>query len=528
MKKYALYLRKSRADLDAEAHGEGETLLRHEKMLLELSRKQNLSITKIYKEVVSGESIAARPEMIQLLSDVEQCKYDGVLVMEIERLARGDSIDQGVVAQAFKTSNTKIITPSKTFDPSNEFDEEYFEFNLFMSRREYKTINRRIQRGRIASVNEGKFIGSVAPYGYIKVKIINDKGYTLEINPIQSDIIKKIFEWYTKGELQEDGTYEKLGATRIAFKLNIMGIKPMVNDKWTKSSITDILKNPVYSGKIRWSYKKENKFVVDNKVCKTRKKSSEYLLVDGLHKPIIDIDTFTAAQQIISKRGHPPVPGSNILKNPLAGLVYCGKCGTLLTRLAPSRTPYDTLKCPNESCDNISAPLYAVEGVIVESLRSWLNDFKIKWESEKLDTPYANAIKDKTAAIEQYKSSLKKVFEQRDRMYTLLEQGVYSVDIFTERSKKLSIEQENINKNIHRLENELESLNKQASYNDVFIPRSEHLLSIYFDMPSASARNEALKYIATKFVYTKEEPNKKGCRDNTNFDIQVFPRIPRF
>ena len=47
------------------------------------------------------------------------------------------------------------MTPSKTYDPENEFDEEYFEFGLFMSRREYKTINRRLQRGRAASIKEG-------------------------------------------------------------------------------------------------------------------------------------------------------------------------------------------------------------------------------------------------------------------------------------------------------------------------------------------------------------------------------------
>ena len=32
---YCLYLRKSRADMEAEARGEGETLARHEKLLLD-------------------------------------------------------------------------------------------------------------------------------------------------------------------------------------------------------------------------------------------------------------------------------------------------------------------------------------------------------------------------------------------------------------------------------------------------------------------------------------------------------------
>lgn len=129
---YAIYLRKSRADIEAEARGEGETLARHRSQLLELARRQNLNITQIYEEIVSGESIAARPQMQQLLSAVNEGIFEGVLVMEIERLARGDTMDQGIVSQAFKFSGTKIITPTKTYDPANEFDEEYFEFNLFM------------------------------------------------------------------------------------------------------------------------------------------------------------------------------------------------------------------------------------------------------------------------------------------------------------------------------------------------------------------------------------------------------------
>ena len=173
---YCLYLRKSRADIEAEAHGEGETLARHERTLMDYAKKHKLNITKIYKEVVSGETITARPVMQQLLSDVEKGIWSGVLVMEVERLARGDTIDQGLVAQTFKYSCTKIITPMKIYDPNNEFDEEYFEFGLFMSRREYKTINRRLQNGRVQSVKEGKWVGNKTPYGYKRIKLQGQKG----------------------------------------------------------------------------------------------------------------------------------------------------------------------------------------------------------------------------------------------------------------------------------------------------------------------------------------------------------------
>ena len=43
MEQYLIYLRKSRSDLEAEAHGEGETLSRHEHTLLELAKRQHLN-----------------------------------------------------------------------------------------------------------------------------------------------------------------------------------------------------------------------------------------------------------------------------------------------------------------------------------------------------------------------------------------------------------------------------------------------------------------------------------------------------
>ena len=228
MQPYCIYLRKSRADMEAEAHGEGETLARHEKLLLEVARRGPYNVTQIYREVVSGETIAARPVMQQLLQEVEQGLWEGVLVVELERLARGDTIDQGIMAQTFKYSGTKIVTPLKVYDPNNEYDEEYFEFGLFMSRREYKTINRRLQRGRLASAKEGKWVSGVAPYGYERVRVPNDKGWTLRPVEAEADIVRFIFRLYTSGE-EDGGSVKKTGTYSLALRLRAVrpvGVAP--------------------------------------------------------------------------------------------------------------------------------------------------------------------------------------------------------------------------------------------------------------------------------------------------------------
>ena len=165
--------------------------------------------------------------------------------MDIDRLARGDTMDQGLVAQTFKNAECKIITPTKTFDPSNEFDEEYFEFGLYMARREYKAINRRIQRGRMASIQEGKYIGSVAPFGYDKVKIPTGKGYTLSPNPEQAPTVQMIYRLFLEGEALPDGTIRKMGTSMISRRLNELHITTISGQTWTGQAVREIIKNQI-------------------------------------------------------------------------------------------------------------------------------------------------------------------------------------------------------------------------------------------------------------------------------------------
>ena len=79
----AIYLRKSR---DEDNETRDITLARHEKLLIEYCERNNLYIKKTYKEVVSGESIAARLEMQRLLVDLSIPDRNKVLKSIIERI----------------------------------------------------------------------------------------------------------------------------------------------------------------------------------------------------------------------------------------------------------------------------------------------------------------------------------------------------------------------------------------------------------------------------------------------------------
>lgn len=520
---YCLYLRKSRADAEAEARGEGETLARHEHALLELGKKMKLDITYIYREIVSGETIAARPVMQQLLTDVEKGAWEGVLVMEVERLARGDTIDQGIVAQAFQLSETKIITPAKIYDPDNEYDEEYFEFGLFMSRREYKTINRRLQRGRIASVKEGKYVGSKPPYGYLRKKLEHDKGFTLVPNPVQSPVVKAIFGWYAYGE-QSGGTVHRMGISKIARRLNDLKIPPYEGDAWGNASIRQMLRNPVYIGKIRWNSRPLRKAMADGRIVKKRPrtKSADWVVADGLQEPLIDSATWGTVQERLKEHGPHPPPEGREMKNPLSGLVVCGICGRkMIRRPCADRNGSDILMCPAASCNNISSRLECVETCILKSLHEWLGNYKLSFHGES----HAASV---TASLQQSlrlaQGELFNLQRQKNSIYGLLERGIYTAEVFRKRIQAVSQKIEDVQGNILELEDKVrqDGLKNQ----NPMIPKVGQVLEQYTEAKSPAEKNALLKSVVEKVIYTKKT-NGRWHGQPDDFELILYPKLPK-
>jgi site-specific DNA recombinase len=501
-----MYLRKSRADIEAESKGEMETLARHEKALTELAQRMNITIEHIFREVVSGETIAARPQVQKLLYEVEQGVWSGVFVMEIERLARGDTIDQGIVAQAFKESETKIITPLKVYDPQDEFDEEYFEFGLFMSRREYKTINRRIQRGRAASAKEGKAVISTPPYGYDKVKIVGGKGFTLVPNESEAKTVRLIYELY------KDGT----GMTAIAEKLDMLQIKPRRRESWSRSTINDILKNPVYTGKIRWAYRTEKKMKDNGGIKKRRIKNDNCILTDGLHPKIISQETFDEVQRIRAFNATGRTKKDLSLKNPLSGIVFCQKCGSLMRRLGANRhTAYDILYCPNKTCENISAPLTMVEKRITDALEKLLAGYKILAEPQKSQDSSPDL---KKQIIADLQKKLRDCQKQLENTYDLVESGVYTKEEFIRRNKELAERKELLYNTIAKEKEEYSSCVPEC------FPVRAGVFENYASL-TAEEKNRLLKCAAEKIEYQKQHPNRRGATVNDNFELTIYIKL---
>lgn len=425
---YAMYLRKSRADIELEAISKEETLARHKAMLYALAERMGILPNQIvvYHEIVSGDSLDSRPEALRLLADVHARKYKGVFVTEVERLARGNTKDQGEVAEAFSLSGTLIITPAKVYNPAIETDEEYFEFGLFMSRREFKTLNRRMNTGKLQSVQEGNYLPPVPPYGFDVVRKSKRNRYLVE-KPEESRIVKMIFNWYTE---------DRKPTSWIAKQLTLMNIPTRNKGKeWARATIKDILFNAHYIGKVTWGEQQtiKEKDPATGKVVKRRRNSGNIQYYEGKHKGFISEEQFWKVRTIYGSQA--PAKVNTELVNPLSGILVCARCGRAIrfqsypdNRISRYHHPYGVHMCKMKT---LFAPV--VIDALIKALNACVEDFQIK-----VDTGEANAEADRQkAAIEAMEAELAKQERMKRRLFESWEadDGTYTKEEFLERKQ---------------------------------------------------------------------------------------------
>ena len=507
---YLAYLRKSRKDAELEAQGAGETLARHRKILQDLAERGGYNVVKTFEEVVSGDSISDRPEMQKLLKEVETGLYAGVLVVEVERLSRGDGIDQAIVSKTFQYTNTKIITPVKVYDPANEMDNEYFEFGLFMSRREYNTIKRRLKRGKEAAAREGKWSNGFAPYGYKTVKIPGQKGCTLEPTD-KAAIIKAIFEQYLRGDSLQT----------IADTLNTAGIPtPTQRNGWRQENIGVIIRNPVYAGYIRYNNWKTERRIVDGEIVGKRARSAEdeIIIVKGLHPAIISEGDFQKAQQIMDAkrvRTAKKLP----LKNPFSSILRCSACGYAMTGKRYDDGSGGFLYCPMCSA-HVGAKIEEVDAAVTQALKEWLAELPAEAETVGQEenagekSQYEIIAEQKQAEIDQLDAQLK-------RAYELVEQNVYTIDLFRERAADIKAKRAAAEKALKTAKKEAADYAAALKSKKDVLPIARTVVAAYENAETPEEKNKLLRTILARIDYKKTR--RANSPEGSDLTLVLYP-----
>lgn len=507
------YLRKSQSD-DPLMTVE-EVLAKHERDLDEWAERNlggRVPESNKHREVVSGETIEKRNEFLQILRKIESPKVRAVLVKECSRLGRPDLEEIGRISKLFRLTNTLIITPQRTFDLRDEWDREAFEREMMRSNDYLNFVKKVLRAGRERSVADGWYIGSVPPYGFDKIKVMDGKNEcpTLKENKKEADVVRMIFDLYVN---------KNMGRTSICVYLDKLGIKPKKSDFWNTSSIKEILTNVHYIGKTRWNWRKTVSIVENGEVKKKRpqtdKKANikEYMEFEGRHDGIIPLELFEAAQEKLGK--NPRVTKNNKVRNPFVGLIYC-RCGRTMVYQTKKKEP-PRLTCLHQSrCGVGSCAFDDVVAKVSEVLKQCIEDFEVRLQNNEGDSIklHARLIKNLEEKLKELEAKELSQWEAQSHPDVSLRMPE---KIFKQLNENLLKEKEEVRQ---ALCNAYESMPEPVDYQEKIYKFQDALDALNDPDVNAETKNELLKACIDRIDYYRERPTRsKPAEGNGTFPM---------
>ena len=499
---WLMYLRKSRQDDPNQTVA--EVLAKHEQILQEYARKEfggEIPEEDIYREVVSGESIDDREEIQKVLARIEDPNVAGVLVVEPSRISRGDLADCARVVSAFRFSSTLVGTPMMTYDLTKKMERKFFQDELMRGNDYLEYTKEILLRGRIASVKRGCYLGNIAPYGYAKVMKGDDP--TLEIIEPEADIVRLVFELYTNAGLTP-------GA--ICRRLDDMGVSAPQGKGWKKDTIRGIVRNRHYIGQVVFNKIKKTQVLENGAVVVKRlaQPEEDIIVADGLHDPIIDMETWQRAQELVAR--NPKVKHTYPLKNPLSGLLVCEKCGRVMFVHSYKRAE-DRFECRTRPRCYKSVPMPAlIDAVIFALENSELPALQMKVKNDD-----GNARKIQERQLKKLEDEMEGYNAQRERLFEFLETGVYSADVFEERHAKLQAKIDTCREAIYKAR---ATMPKSVDYAERVVTLEQAIAALRDPEATPEEKNKITKAIIERIEY-KGLP-RTGAGKRTDWRVNTF------
>lgn len=508
-----LYLRKSRQDDPNETVE--EVLAKHEIQLQEYAEREfgsRIPEENIYREIASGESIAAREEIKKVLARIEDPKIKAVIVIEPARLSRGDLGDCDKIIKSFQLSHTLVVTPMMTYDLGKKMERKFFQDELLRSNDFLEYTKSILWRGRVAAIKRGCYLGNVPPYGFKKILI--GKDHTLEIIEDQAEVVRLVFDMYVK---------EDLTPFRISERLNKMGIPAPLGARWTRDTVRSMLRNAHYAGYVVFNQYKETQVLENGEIVKKRliQPDEEIIIAEGKHKAIIDRETWEAAKTLSSR--HPKINSKRELVNPLSSILVCGKCGRAMKYENRARSE-DRYACKLKPICYKSVKVAAlIDAVIVALEESELPALEFKAKNNDGD-----AIKIQRKLIAKLEKQMEEYRAQEDRQFELLETNPnYTQEVFNRRNAELREKMEECKSAIYKAKS---TLPESVDYSEKVDKLIKAIDVLKDDAATANEKNKVLKTIIERIEYHgpphDPSPNRKANRTGSDpFEIVITLRL---
>jgi len=265
----AIYIRVS----TEEQAKEGFSINAQKEKLKQYAFARGWNICDFYvDDGISGKNLKDRPEAMRLIEDVKTGKVKNVLVYKIDRLTRSVKNLMELI-DLFAETGCAFNSLMESIDTSSATGRMFIKIVGIFAEFERENLAERVSFGYEQKVREGNYINTSGVYGYDYIEGQGD----LIVNQEEAEIVRQIFEMYMKGN----------SSTAIC---NLL-IKNQVPTKrggiWRDSTISSILSNPLYIGKVRYGlYNQKESFTVDT----------------DKHEPILDEEVFNRVQAILQNR----------------------------------------------------------------------------------------------------------------------------------------------------------------------------------------------------------------------------------
>lgn len=269
---------------------------------------------------ISGRAAEKRPGFQQMIATAKDPShpFDVIIVWKFSRFARNQ--EESIFYKSILRSKCKVdvvsVSEPLIAGPFGSLIERIIEWmDEFYSVR----LAEEVKRSMTVNAKNGS-LQATPSFGY---RVENRQ---LVIVPEEAEIIREIFRRFISGDAM----------FRIAKDLSSRGIRTHRGNPFENRTIDYILNNPVYLGKLRWT-----------PTGRTRRnfKNEDSIIADALHEPIIDAETWDAAQarcaelkKSYKRYGKP----SSERKHWLCGVVRCSACGATLIWANPH-----FMKCNN-------------------------------------------------------------------------------------------------------------------------------------------------------------------------------------
>ncbi len=191
------------------------------------------SLVKIYTdEGVSGKQMKNRAGFLQMLEDGEKGAFDVLAVKDVSRFARNTcDFLSGIRRLKAKGIDVRFLSSNSSVLAEPEF---ILTIYAALAQQESENLSKRVIFGKTENARKGRVPNLI--YGYDKIDT-----FTLKINKDESENVRKAFELYTG---------ESLSCGGIAELFNQNNARTKLGGSWTQKSVSRILKNPIYTGRL--------------------------------------------------------------------------------------------------------------------------------------------------------------------------------------------------------------------------------------------------------------------------------------